>query len=581
MASGGSTSLPSVCVIGAGSSGIAAAKALHERGISFDCFEKSDRVGGNWVFEQHATGCPRRTARCTSTPRASGWSTRTSRCRSPIRTSRTTRTSPQYFDDYVDHFGFRDRIRSRPVSSTPSAAPTASGASRSTTARRARYDALLVANGHHWDPRWPEPAFPGRTLRRRADALAPLRATTRAASATSACVVLGMGNSAMDIAVEATLRRRARVPGRAPRRVRDPQVPASAGRSTRSASTHHAGSRRASGGRSSQGLLRLGVGDMERYGLPKPDHRLRRGAPDDLRTTSSTASAHGDDHAEAEHRAARRRRRSRSPTAPRSRPTSSSTAPATRSRSRSSTRTSSRRPTTTCRCSGACSTRRSPNVVLHRAAAAARRDHAARRGAGGVGRDYLAGGYRCPPGPTMRADIERERGRDVQALRGLQAPHDAGRLRRLPAATSARSARPAPSGPAAAGFALPVPAARASAAEAAWRRDATRSRQARADEGGQPRGDPRRGARGVRRARLRRGQRARHRAPHRARLGHVLQLLPRQGVGLPRARGGGRARGAPARPRRAPRAATPRGVRRRRLPRVLRLHRRGPRRCSR
>ena len=23
------------------------------------------------------------------------------------------------------------------------------------------YDALLVANGHHWDPRWPEPAFPG------------------------------------------------------------------------------------------------------------------------------------------------------------------------------------------------------------------------------------------------------------------------------------------------------------------------------------------------------------------------------------------------------------------------------------
>ncbi len=39
-----------VCLIGAGSSGIAAAKALHERGIDFDCFEKSDRVGGNWVF---------------------------------------------------------------------------------------------------------------------------------------------------------------------------------------------------------------------------------------------------------------------------------------------------------------------------------------------------------------------------------------------------------------------------------------------------------------------------------------------------------------------------------------------------
>ncbi len=37
-------------MIGAGSSGIAAVKALHERGIPVECFEKSDRVGGNWVF---------------------------------------------------------------------------------------------------------------------------------------------------------------------------------------------------------------------------------------------------------------------------------------------------------------------------------------------------------------------------------------------------------------------------------------------------------------------------------------------------------------------------------------------------
>ena len=42
--------LPTVALIGAGSSGIAVAKALHERGVPFDCFEKSDKVGGNWVF---------------------------------------------------------------------------------------------------------------------------------------------------------------------------------------------------------------------------------------------------------------------------------------------------------------------------------------------------------------------------------------------------------------------------------------------------------------------------------------------------------------------------------------------------
>src|SRR6187397_3243991 len=44
------TSLPTAAVIGAGSSGIAAAKALHERGVPFTCFEASDRLGGNWVF---------------------------------------------------------------------------------------------------------------------------------------------------------------------------------------------------------------------------------------------------------------------------------------------------------------------------------------------------------------------------------------------------------------------------------------------------------------------------------------------------------------------------------------------------
>jgi cation diffusion facilitator CzcD-associated flavoprotein CzcO len=30
--------LPSVCLVGAGSSGIAAAKAVHEEGVPFDCY---------------------------------------------------------------------------------------------------------------------------------------------------------------------------------------------------------------------------------------------------------------------------------------------------------------------------------------------------------------------------------------------------------------------------------------------------------------------------------------------------------------------------------------------------------------
>ncbi len=39
-----------ICVIGAGSSGIAASQVLHARGLTFDCFEKGSAVGGNWRY---------------------------------------------------------------------------------------------------------------------------------------------------------------------------------------------------------------------------------------------------------------------------------------------------------------------------------------------------------------------------------------------------------------------------------------------------------------------------------------------------------------------------------------------------
>ena len=39
-----------VCVIGAGPSGIAAAKNCLESGLDVVVFEKNDKVGGNWVF---------------------------------------------------------------------------------------------------------------------------------------------------------------------------------------------------------------------------------------------------------------------------------------------------------------------------------------------------------------------------------------------------------------------------------------------------------------------------------------------------------------------------------------------------
>ena len=154
------TTLPSVCVIGAGSSGIAAAKALHERGIPFDCFEKSDQVGGNWVFgNRNGMSSAYRSLHIN-----------TSRERMQYSDYPMPKSYPdfphhthiaRYFNDYVDHFGFRDRI----VFGTgvEHAARGDDGVWSVTldNGETRAYDAVLVANGHHWDPRWPEPAFPG------------------------------------------------------------------------------------------------------------------------------------------------------------------------------------------------------------------------------------------------------------------------------------------------------------------------------------------------------------------------------------------------------------------------------------
>src|SRR6267143_1001261 len=99
-----SPNLPRACVIGAGSSGIAGAKALHERGIPFDCFEKSDRVGGNWVFgNRNGMSSAYRTLHIN-----------TSRERMEYSDFPMPKSFPDfprhdqiaaYFDAYVDHFG--------------------------------------------------------------------------------------------------------------------------------------------------------------------------------------------------------------------------------------------------------------------------------------------------------------------------------------------------------------------------------------------------------------------------------------------------------------------------------------------
>lgn len=193
--------LPKTCIIGAGSSGIAVAKVFSAFGIPFDCFERSDRVGGNWVFKN--------TNGMSSTYRS--LHINTSRDKMAYSDFPMPRDFPDYphheqiatyFDSYVDHFGIRERITFN--TGVARAERTDDGLWRVMleTGEQRLYDALAVANGHHWDPRLPEPKYPGAFAGKQIHSHSYIDPTEPVDCRGKNVLVVGFGNSALDIACE-------------------------------------------------------------------------------------------------------------------------------------------------------------------------------------------------------------------------------------------------------------------------------------------------------------------------------------------------------------------------------------------
>ncbi|HYH58128.1 MAG TPA: NAD(P)-binding domain-containing protein [Thermoleophilaceae bacterium] len=277
-----------VCVIGAGSSGIASCQVLHARGIPFDCFEKGSGVGGNWRYgnDNEMSSAYESLHINTSRPMME-YATYPMPDEYPDFPNH--RQIAAYFDAYVDHFGFRDRIAFNTEVTNVESAPDGGWDVTLRDGRTERYGAVLVANGHHWDPRYPEPPFPGEF---HGEAVHAHHYRTPAGYEGKNVLVLGFGNSAMDIAVETS--RVANMTFLAVRRGFH-VIPKYLGGKPLDQLSNPVTRRLPfmwTSGLYARAVAK-GWGNPEDYGLPKPDHKIGQAHP----TVSSdilTRIGHGD-----------------------------------------------------------------------------------------------------------------------------------------------------------------------------------------------------------------------------------------------------------------------------------------------
>lgn len=248
-------------IIGAGFSGLGVAAAFKKNGIDYEQFEKADAIGGNWhhgVYETVHIISSRKTTEYSDFPMPSEW---------PDFPSAAQMLT--YLNAYTDHFGLRPHIR---FETQVTRVEPAGGDGRWRVewegpdgVRSAKiFDGVVVCNGHHWASRMPEypGTFTGEIIHSKAYKSPQQLAGKRV-------LVIGGGNSACDIAVEAA--RFAKEAHISMRRgywflpktflgvplveLMKPWMPGFAQRGL------------------ARVMARVAVGPYERYGLEHPDHR--------------------------------------------------------------------------------------------------------------------------------------------------------------------------------------------------------------------------------------------------------------------------------------------------------------------
>ncbi len=262
-----------ICILGAGPSGLAVAKTFLEQGIACEVLEREDDVGGTWYFGRPGSSVYAST-HLISSKRMTEFADFPMPKDYPPYPSHAQALA--YLRDYARQFGLYQHIRFgqtvvKAVAQTPGSQPGGAATWVVTTAdgQARTYRGLVIANGHHWDPLWPQ--IPGQFT---GEQLHAHDYKTPAQLAGKRVLVVGAGNSGCDIAVEAAGHARAvfhslrRGYHFLPKFLLGTPVDAG-GEWFNRWRVPLAVQRWITGW-----LARVALGPPERYGLPRPDHRL-------------------------------------------------------------------------------------------------------------------------------------------------------------------------------------------------------------------------------------------------------------------------------------------------------------------
>lgn len=191
--------VPRTAIVGAGISGLTAGKMLSDYAIDYSCFESSDRIGGNWAF-----GNPNGHS---SAYRSLHIDT------SKHQLSFRDFPMPEHYPDFLHHTLVKEYLESYAAAfelkrniefdtevTHAHRLPGGGWELELAGGQRRRFDLLVVANGHHWDPRLPD--FPGEFSGDTLHAHHYIDPKTPLDFSGKRILVVGLGNSAADIAVE-------------------------------------------------------------------------------------------------------------------------------------------------------------------------------------------------------------------------------------------------------------------------------------------------------------------------------------------------------------------------------------------